>query len=126
MSLTNSPGSVTYLSALRLTEKADQLVDSTTRLAALGAPAAIPADVLAELEDADAFHEGACDGCDIATQALDAAREALAEAAWKFTEAEAEWNRAGVAQDEAARRVWKMGEVAGVKLTASGYRPVTA
>ena len=84
----------------------------------------IPAPVLERLEDLDALHGTACDTYDIATRELEAARDALTEAAWALTEAEETWSKAGAKMDEAARTVSAAREAAGVKLTASGYLPV--
>ena len=85
-----------------------------------------PADLMAQIEDADALHETACDTYDIATRDLEAARRALTEAARRLTEAEDAWNTAGSQMDALARHVAGLREAAGVRLTADGYRPVTA
>lgn len=69
------------------------------------------------------LHGTACDTYDTATRELEAARNALTEAAWAVTEAEEAWSKAGAEMDVAARTVSAAREAAGVKLTASGYRP---
>jgi hypothetical protein len=77
---------------------------------------------LSAIEDADALHETACDVYDIATRELDAARDALTEAARRLTDAEDEWSRAGAEMNDAARRVSQLRLAAGVIRTADGYR----
>ena len=81
------------------------------------------AEVMAEIHEADALHETACDVYDIATRDLEAARQALADAARRLTEAEGQWNVAGSQMDALARRVAAMRQSAGVVFTATGYRP---
>jgi len=85
-----------------------------------------PPGVISEVEDADMLHETACDVYDIATRELDAARDALTEAARWLTDAEDEWSRAGAVLNDAARHVAGMRQAAGVVRTADGYRPVSA
>jgi len=84
------------------------------------------ADSLAEIEDADMLHETACDVYDIATRELDAARDALTEAARRLATAEDDWSLAGAAMNDAARHVAGLRQAAGVVRTADGYRPVSA
>jgi hypothetical protein len=81
---------------------------------------------MSDIEDADMLHETACDVYDIATRELDAARDALTEAARRLTDAEDEWSRAGAAMNDAARHVSGLRQAAGVVRTADGYRPVSA
>ena len=79
-------------------------------------------EVMAALEDADALHETACDVYDIATRDLEAARQALTDAARRLTEAEVQWNVAGSQMDALARHVAGLRQSAGVVLTATGYQ----
>jgi cystathionine beta-lyase/cystathionine gamma-synthase len=84
-----------------------------------------PDDVMAEIEDADALHETACDNYDNATRDLENARQALTEAARRLTEAEVAWSTAGSQMNAVARHLFSLREAAGVVVTADGYRPVT-
>jgi hypothetical protein len=121
---------VTSLSARRLEESGARLNRHVQALADslhLVTPAAgIPADVLADLEELDALHETAADVYDGATAELDEARKILQEAAWALTEAEEAWSKAGAEMNDAARTLAAAREAAGVRMTASGYRPVTS
>jgi hypothetical protein len=85
-----------------------------------------PADLMGQIEDADALHETACNVYDTATRDLEAARQALTKAARRLTEAEVAWNTAGSQMDALARHVARLRESAGLVLTAHGYRPVPA
>jgi hypothetical protein len=123
---------VTSLSARRLEESGARLnrhvqalADSLHPVIPISA-AGIPADVLADLEELDALHETAADVYDGATAELDEARKILQEAAWALTEAEEAWSKAGAEMNDAARTLAAAREAAGVRMTASGYRPVTS
>ena len=86
----------------------------------------VPADLMAQIEDADALHQTACDVYDNATRDLEDARHALADAARRLTEAEVAWNTAGSQMDALARHVSRLREAAGLVRTADGYRLVPA
>jgi hypothetical protein len=87
-------------------------------------PAPLPD--LADLEEADSLHETACDVYDITCRELEAARDALAEAAQRLTEAEVEWSTAGAQATATARHAAGLRKAAGVVQTASGYRLATS
>ena len=86
--------------------------------------ATIPAAVLDHLADLDTDHERTCDLYDIATRELDAARDALTEAARRLTDAEDAWAAAGAEMNDAAVACSRARQAAGLTLTADGYRPV--
>jgi len=81
----------------------------------------IPAAVLERLADLDALHDTACDTYDCATRELDAARDALTEAARRLTDAEDTWAAAGAEMNDAAVACSRARQAAGVQLTVNGY-----
>jgi hypothetical protein len=98
----------------------DQALAGLTRLVTV-----LESVVPPEVEDAHALHETACDVYDIAVRNLDAARQAVTDAAKALTLADEEWSQAGADMDAAARSLAAARKSAGVVLGADGYRPVS-